>query len=309
MEYRQLGRTGLIVSRLGFGASPLGSVFGEIDEEEGIRAVHLALDLGINLFDVSPFYGATRAETVLGRGLRSVPRDRFVLSTKVGRYGSDEFDFSAARIKTSIFESMERLGVDYLDIVHCHDIEFVDLDQIVREALPTLRSLQAEGRIGFVSVSGLPLHVYQYVLERAELDVILSYCHYSLNDSSLTNLLPELSVRNIGVINAAPLSMGLFSPAGPPEWHPASDEIKAACWAARDWCSKNGVDIARLAVQFSTSNPDIATTLVGMADCETVRKNAAAVSDPIDHSALAEVQRILEPVRNKTCPSGLPENN
>lgn len=298
-----------MVSRLGFGASPLGSVFGEIDEEEGIRAVRLALDLGINLFDVSPFYGATRAETVLGRALRGVPRDRYILSTKVGRYGPTEFDFTAARIEASTSESMERLGVDYLDIVHCHDIEFVDLDQIVRATLPALRSLQAAGRIGFVSVSGLPLHVYRYVIERAELDVILSYCHFSLNDTSLDDLLRELREKGIGVINAAPLSMGLFSPTGPPEWHPASDEIKAACRAVRDWCSQNGVDIARLAVQFSTSNPAISTTLVGMADCETVRKNAAAMAEPLDESALAKVQRMLAPVQNKTWPSGLPENN
>src|SRR2546421_4510937 len=110
MQYQPLGRTGLKVSKLGFGASPLGGVFGEIDEAEGIRAVHAAIDLGINLFDVSPYYGFTWAESVLGRALKTIPRDRFILATKVGRYGQSEFDFSAARVARSIDESLARLN-------------------------------------------------------------------------------------------------------------------------------------------------------------------------------------------------------
>src|SRR5437764_1164161 len=120
-------------SRLGFGASPLGGVFGHADEEEGIRAVRRAVDLGISYFDVSPFYGDTRAETVLGKALRGVPRDSYYLSTKIGRYGNDEFDFSSARVRPSIEESMSRLGVDRLDLVLCHDIEFGSIDQVVEE--------------------------------------------------------------------------------------------------------------------------------------------------------------------------------
>src|SRR2546426_12138260 len=98
MELRILGNTGLPVPVLGFGGSPLGRVFGAVDEEEGIRAVHAAIERGVNLFDVSPFYGLTLAETVLGKALKSVARDRFLVSTKVGRYGADEFDFSADRV-------------------------------------------------------------------------------------------------------------------------------------------------------------------------------------------------------------------
>src|SRR5437763_17112478 len=106
MEYRPLGNTGLQVSALGYGASPLGSVFRPIDEAEGIRTVHLALDLGINFIDVSPYYGLTKAETVLGKALATVPRDRFTLATKVGRYGENDFDFSAARVMASVDESL-----------------------------------------------------------------------------------------------------------------------------------------------------------------------------------------------------------
>lgn len=115
MEYRTLGKTGLKVSALGFGASPLGGVFGDIDEAEGIRAVHAAVDLGINFFDVSPYYGLTRAETVLGKALKEIPRDRYYVATKVGRYGADQFDFSARRVAASVDESLARLNVDYSD--------------------------------------------------------------------------------------------------------------------------------------------------------------------------------------------------
>src|SRR2546421_11501277 len=105
MRCRPLGRTGLEVSILGFGASPLGGVFGEIDESEAVRAVHAAIDLGVNLFDVSPYYGLTRAESVVGRALKQIPRHRFILATKVGRYGASDFDFSAGRTEQSVEES------------------------------------------------------------------------------------------------------------------------------------------------------------------------------------------------------------
>src|SRR3954447_14225837 len=133
MHYRELGDTGLSVSLLGFGASSLGGVFRQTDDGESIRTVHTALDLGINLIDVSPYYGATRAEAVLGKALREIKRDRYYLATKVGQYGEGEFDFSAERVTRSFDESCARLGVDYVDLLQCHDIEFASIDQIVDE--------------------------------------------------------------------------------------------------------------------------------------------------------------------------------
>ncbi|HZO89777.1 MAG TPA: aldo/keto reductase [Chthonomonadaceae bacterium] len=309
MQIRTLGKTGLRVSALGFGASPLGGVFGEIEEDEGIRAVRAALDLGINFFDVSPYYGLTRAETVLGRALRGVPRDRFLLATKVGRYGAQEFDFSAERVARSVEESLRRLQVDYVDLIQCHDIEFGALDQVVAETLPALRRLQEQGKARYIGITGLPLKIYPYVLERAEVDTILSYCHYALNDTSLESLLPYFQAKQVGVINAAPLGMGLLTEGGPPSWHPASEEIKAACARAAAHCRSKGRDITQLALQFAVSEPRIATTLVGMASAALVRKNAAWIAEPIDRELLAEVQAILAPIHNKTWPSGRPENN
>jgi aryl-alcohol dehydrogenase-like predicted oxidoreductase len=267
------------------------------------------LDLGINFIDVSPYYGLTKAETVLGKALKGIPRDRYYLATKVGRYGGNQFDFSAERVAASVDESLARLGVDAIDLIQCHDIEFGSLDQIVEETLPALRKIQAQGKVRFVGITGLPLKVFARVLERAELDTILSYCHYELNDTSLAELIPVLQAKHIGIISASPLGMGLLTERGAPEWHPAPAEIKEACARAAAYCRSQGVDIAQLAIQFSLSNPDIATTLVSTATPKNITKNVEWLETPLDQALLAQVQAILAPIKNQTWPSGRPENN
>ena len=309
MEYRTLGETGLVVSKLSFGASSLGGVFRAVGEDEGIRAVRTALDLGVNFIDVSPYYGLTRAETALGKALKGVPRDRYCLATKVGRYGDREFDFSARRVVASVDESLQRLGVEYVDLIQCHDIEYGSLDQVIEETIPALRRLRETGKIRFVGVTGLPLKIFREVAGRTAIDTILSYCHFSLNDSTLDSILPFLSARRIGVINASPLSMGLLSDRGAPSWHPAPPDIRSACGLAAAYCSARGVDIAKLAVQYSCSDPRIATTLVGTASPENIARNVGWLDEPMDQELFGEVLRILAPVRNVTWPSGLPENN
>src|SRR5699024_1016997 len=121
---------GLKVSALSYGASSLGSVFRDINEAEGIKTVHTAIDNGINLIDVSPYYGLTKAETVLGKALKTVPRDKYILSTKAGRIAENEFDFSQKRIFQSLEDSLKRLGTDDVDILLLHDIEFGSYRQV-----------------------------------------------------------------------------------------------------------------------------------------------------------------------------------
>ena len=186
MDHTTLGKTNLNVSRVSFGASALGGVFREIDEEDGIRAVHEALDAGINYFDVAPAYGGTVAETVLGKALRGIPRERYVLSTKAGKYtapgsyGSDELDYSGARIRRGLQESMARLGVEYIDIVHLHDFEYQGgskVESAFAEGFPTLASLKQEGVIGNVGAGIYPLDLWQRVIAEAPVDVILTHNH------------------------------------------------------------------------------------------------------------------------------------
>lgn len=309
MRYRPLGTTGMNVSALGFGAAPLGGAYGAFERGDGIRAVHTALDLGINFIDVSPYYGETRAETVLGQALQGIPRDKYFLCTKLGRYGLNDFDFSAERVARSIDESLARLRLEYVDILLCHDIEFVSLEQIINETLPALHQIQAQGKARFLGVSGLPLKIFPYVLERAPLDVILSYCHYCLNDTTLESLAPYLQSKNVGIMNAAATGMGLLTESGPPAWHPASQEIRAACAQAAQYCRARGVNIVQLAIQFALANPNFATTFVGSANPREVENNVQWTDAPLDAELLAEVEKILAPIHNQTWASGRPENN
>lgn len=309
MQYRPLGNTGMNVSVLGFGSAPLGGAYGAFEQTEGIRAVHTALDLGINLIDVSPYYGATRAETVLGQALKTVARDRFFLSTKVGRYGLNDFDFSAKRVTDSLDESLARLQVDYVDVLLCHDIEFVSLAQIVNETLPALYKIQAQGKARFIGVSGLPLKIFSEVLDRTPLDVILSYCHYCLNDDALAAIVPYLQSNHVGVMNAAATGMGLLTDSGPAAWHPAADEIKRTCAEAAAYCRAQGTNIVQLAVQFALANPDFATTFVGTAKADEVAENVRWAEQPLDMALYAEVEKILAPIHNQSWTSGRAENN
>ncbi|MCA1595789.1 MAG: aldo/keto reductase [Chloroflexi bacterium] len=254
MRYRPLGRTGINVSVLGFGASPLGSVFRNVIEAEAISTVHLALDRGINFIDVSPYYGLTRAETVLGKALKSVPRDGYYLATKVGRYGADSFDFSAARVTASVDESLSRLGVDVIDLIQCHDIEFGSIEQVIEETIPALGRLRDTGKVRFVGITGYPLKIFREVLERTAVDTVLSYCRFSLNDTSLETIIPFLQDRGVGLISASPLSMGLLTDRGPAEWHPAPAQLRSAAARAAAYCRQHGADIAQIALEFSLSN-------------------------------------------------------
>ena len=309
MEYRDLGKTGLRVSVLSFGASSLGAVFRNVDHSDCLRTVHSAVDRGINLIDVSPYYGLTKAETELGRALKGIPRDSYYLATKVGRYGDAEFDFSAARVTRSVDESLTRLGVDYLDVIQCHDIEFGSLSQVVEVTIPALKALRRSGKVRFVGITGLPLKIFREVLAKTDVDTILSYCHYSLNDDSLRDILPFLKEKGVGVINASPLSMGLLSHRGTPPWHPAGEDIKTACRRVVSSCDELGINLEKLAVQFAVSNPEIPTTLVGTADPEHLARNLDWVEEPLDEEAFSAVLDKLSPIRNKTWASGRPENN
>jgi len=311
MLYRPLGRTGLNVSVLSYGASPLGGVFRDTDESEGIRTVHTALDLGVNFIDVSPYYGLTKAETVLGKALREIRRDRYYLATKVGQYGDGIFDFSAARVTRSLDESCARLGVDYIDLLQCHDIEFADLDQIVHETLPALVALRTAGRIGHIGITGLPLKIFPAVLDRAGPDVvdtILSFCRYELNDTALDTLIPYLQQRGVGIINASPTGMGLLTARGVPSWHPAPPAMLAGARRAVEYCQSVGADIVKLAIQFAVSHPAIATTLVGSANPTNIRKNIEYTQEPIDFELMAKVLELLKPIRNHNFTRGRPEN-
>ena len=233
MQYHEIGKTGMKVSSLSFGASSLGGVFHDLKEKEGIQAVFTAVEAGMNFIDVSPYYGHYKAETVLGKALKDLPRDRYYLSTKVGRYGKDGvnlWDYSAKRATESVYESMERLNIDFIDLINVHDVEFADLNLVVNETLPALVELREKGVVGHVGV---------------------------------------------------------------PAWHPAPNPLVEACRKAMEHCKAKNYPIEKLAMQFSVSNPRIATTLFSTTNPENVKKNIAFIEDPIDWELVREVQEII----------------
>lgn len=299
MEYRKIGRTGMKVSALSFGASSLGSVFRETKESEAVAAVHTAVEGGMNFIDVSPYYGHYKAETVLGKALREIQRDKYYLSTKVGRYGQDgvnTWDYSARRATESVYESMERLGVDHIDLINVHDIEFADLHQVVDETLPALVALREKGVVGHVGITDLQLENLQWVIDHVApgtVESILNFCHFTLNDDKLLDYLDYFEQRGIGVINASPLSMGLLSRRGVPAWHPAPKSLVDACRRAVEYCDAKGYPIEKLAMQYSVSEPRIATTLFSSANSENVAKNIVFVSKQPDWELIGEVKRII----------------
>ncbi len=310
MQTRPLGRTGLNVPILSFGASSLGQEFRRVTLEEALGSVRAALDCGLTLIDTSPFYGRGMSEVLLGVALRDVPRSDYLLCTKLGRYDLSHFDFSAARVAESVDVSLHRLGTDHLDIVLCHDIEFVPMQQIVDETLPALRKAQAAGKVRFIGFSGYPQKIFRFICDQAEVDCVLNYNQYTLQNTRFADeTVPYLAAKGIGVMNAGPFSARLLTDAPLPAWLKEPEEVKAAARRAADLCRSRGSSIAKLALQFSLANPAIATTVAGSANPANIRAWAEWAAEPIDQELLKDVQAIFAPVKNVGHTEGLAGNN
>ena len=308
MQYRFLGNTGLQVSAISFGASSLSAVFHAVDEQVAVKAVHVALDAGINYFDVAPAYGGTVSEKVLGKALKGIARNRYFLSTKVGKYtnplnyGHDVLDYSSDRIRQSLEESSARLGTDYFDIIHIHDIEYQNrkhTEWALTEGLDTVQQLKKEGRVGAVGFGIYPLDLWQRIFESYDIDAALMHNHYCLNDTSLLELLPIAAQKSIGIINASPFGSGLLTDRGPADWHPANKDERAIFLKAAALCREHGSSISKLAMQFSSQHDDIPTTMFSSSNPETVLRNIHWSEEPMDLDLLYKVHKVLSPVMNK----------
>src|SRR5256885_8917189 len=229
MQTRTLGKTGLSLPILSFGASSLGQEFRSIKLDEAMASVRVALECGLNFIDTSPFYGRGMSEVLLGVALKGVPRESYTLGTKLGRYDLAHFDFSARRVAESVDVSLHRLGTDHLDIILCHDIEFVQMQQIVDETLPALRRLQRQGKARFVGFSGYPQKIFRFVCERTDVDCVLNYNQYTLQNTRFADeTIPWLKAKGIGILNAGPFSARLLTNAPLPAWLQEPEIVKAA---------------------------------------------------------------------------------
>ena len=310
MKTRRLGTTGLEVPFLAFGASSLGQAFRAVTLDEAVESVRVALDCGMTLIDTSPFYGRGMSEVLLGVALRNVPRSKYLLCTKLGRYDLPHFDFSARRVAESVDVSLHRLGTDHLDIILCHDIEFVPMQIIVDETIPALEKIRASGKVRFIGFSGYPQKIFRFICDQADVDCVLNYNPYTLQNTRFADeTVPWLVERGIGVMNAGPFSARLLTDAPLPAWLKEPESVKAAAREAAALCRARGAPIAKLALQFALENPLIATTIAGSANPANIRDWATWAAEPIDRDLLAEVEAIFAPVKNVGHVEGLPENN
>lgn len=306
MELRPLGRTGLNVSTLSLGGAAFGQQYGPISIAEADETVRAAIAAGVNLIDTSAYYGLGRSEEILGGVLSGGLRDKVALCTKAGRLDRDRFDFTPAGMRACVEGSLRRLRTDHVEILLAHDIEYAeDYEAVFTETAEVLHQLKREGNCRFIGMSCYPLPLLRQAIERCQLDVVISYCHFNLqNTRLLSELIPVANAYGVGVLNASPLAMGLLTNQGPPPWHPAPDAIKAACRDAAAYCRDRGANIATLGMQFCFGESQIPSTITGTAVRTEFEKNRAALTQAPDPTLLADVMRILEPVKDQTWPSG-----
>jgi len=310
MKTRPLGRTGLDVPILAFGASSLGQEFRSITLDEALGSVRTALDCGLTLIDTSPFYGRGMSEVLLGIALKGVPREDYLVCSKLGRYSLEHFDFSARRVAESVDVSLHRLGTDHLDIMLCHDVEFMPLQQIVDETLPALRKARDQGKVRFIGFSGYPQKIFRFLCDQADVDCVLNYNQYTLQNTRFADeTIPYLQAKGIGVMSAGPFSARLLTDAPLPDWLKEPEEVKAAARRAAELCRSRNSSIAKLALQFAVANLAIATTIAGSANPRNIRDWATWAAEPLDHDLLRDVQAVFAPVKNIGHVEGLACNN
>jgi L-galactose dehydrogenase len=306
MEQRPLGKTGLNVSILGQGGAAFGQQFGPISAAEAADTIHAAIDAGVNLVDTAAFYGKGLAEEFLGKALAGSWREKVAICTKACRLDKAVFDFTPEGTRKCFEASLKRLGTDHVEILLAHDIEFAtDYEYVFNETYAVLQQLKKEGKTRFIGMSCYPLGLLRRAIERCNLDVVISYAHCNLwNTRLLTELMPVATARGVGVLNASPLAMGLLTNQGPQPWFPGQPEIVAACKQAAELCRSRGADISFLGMQYCYAQKQIPCTLTGAARKSELEVNLRAMTQPIDQTLLADVMKVLDPVRDWTWASG-----
>ena len=287
---------------LGLGAAAAGNLYRAVDDATVEAALEAAWECGIRYFDTAPHYGLGLSERRLGAFLRTKPRDQFILSTKVGRLlepnphfdgGRDRegfdvpddltrrFDPSADGIRRSLDDSLERLGLDRVDVLYLHDPDVYDLDRGLREGLPALAGLRAEGLVREIGVGVNDAAVAARAVREGDLDLVMIAGRYTLLEQpALEELFPVCMERGVRVVDAAVFNSGLLATSSPGETAtynygavPADVLERAQRLAAI--CAAHGVELPAAALQFPARHPAVATVVVGTSNADSVRQNAA----------------------------------
>lgn len=302
MEYRKLGTTGLRVSSLALGGATLSVLYNNnFDVEEGIKTVQEAIRSGVNYIDTAPFYGQGKSEELLGRALKDVPREAYYIATKVARYELDPkrmFDYSAAKTRESVDKSLGLLGLDYVDVLQVHDVDAApSLDIVLNETIPVLQECVQAGKARFIGITAYDVDTLKECAERAQgrVQLVLSYARYTLVDNTLLRHMKAFRELKVGVICAAAHALGLLSNAGPPSWHPGSQELQAVGRHAAEICKQRGVELGKLALYYSMQLDDAATFLTGIPDRKLLKLNL----DVVCNGLTSTEQEVLQYLREK----------
>ncbi|MGB0603991.1 MAG: aldo/keto reductase [Candidatus Latescibacterota bacterium] len=304
LEKAALGRSGLQVTRLGLGCAAIGGLYGDIPDDQATQVVHKALDLGLNLFDTAPLYGSGKSEERLGRALRDVPRDAYVLASKVGRLlvASDDdqrdgsifdnpppfkpvFDFSYDGVMRSFEDSLKRLGVDRIDILHIHDPD-AHWKEAIEGAYPALERLRSEGVISAVSAGMNQWEMLARFAREGDFDCFLLAGRYSLLDqSALDELLPLCTEKNIGIMAGGTYNSGILAKGAKPgatyNYGEAPADIMQKAQAIEAVAERHGVDVKAAASQFVFAHPAITCIIPGTRQPARVEENFNLLIDEI----------------------------
>lgn len=315
METRNLGGTDIALTTLGFGGAPLGAVGARIDDETVTAIVQAATDGGIRYFDTAPLYGHGLSEKRLGRNLAELERQDFVLSTKVGRLlvppGQGErnagmrdaepvdfrYDYSYGAARASLEASLERLGLDRVDILLCHDIDLwthgdgqrAVFEAAARGALPALADLRAEGTIRAFGLGVNNWEVCSRVLADFDVDCFLLAGRFTLlEQDALDTLLPECVERNVSVIIGGPYNSGLLATAerrrATYDYKPVDDARWDRAQHIRRICESHDVDPRAAALQYPLRHPAVASVIPGMWSIDEIRTNLALAAAALPES-------------------------
>lgn len=302
MEYRKLGDTGLKVSALALGGATLtGLLYKKFDQEEAIKTVHEAIKSGINYIDTAPFYGQGESEQLLGMALKDVPRESYYIATKVARYELDPgkmFDFTAAKTRESVKKSLDRLGLEYVDVLQVHDVDAApSLDIVLNETIPVLEEYVKAGKARFIGITAYDVDALKECAERAKgrVHMVLSYARYTLVDNTLLRHMKTFKELKVGVICAAAHALGLLSNDGPQAWHPGSDDLKSLGRQAADICKKRNVELGKLAMYYTMQLEDASTFLIGIPNRHVLKLNLNVVLNGLT----AAEQEVLQYLREK----------
>jgi D-threo-aldose 1-dehydrogenase len=314
-ELRPLGSSGVQVTRLGLGGAPLGNLFHEVSDADAEAAVGAAYAAGIRFYDTAPLYGHGLSERRLGRALAAHPRDELVVTTKVGRrlvalsgLGARAdtiyhalppvdpvFDFSAEGVRRSLEESLTRLDLDRVDVLHVHDPDD-HAEEALRGAFPELRRMRDEGIVGAIGAGMNQSALLTRFVQEAELDCVLLAGRYSLLDqSALDDLLPLCAATGVSVIAAGVFNSGLLADPGRADatfdYGPAPTGMVQQARALGALCRRHGASLTAAALQFPLGHPAVATVLMGARSAREVEQNVAAFSAPVPAALWDDLRR------------------